>query len=150
MEVVMQRLLVVSTVFAIVLLAGCATTKTVNKGHEGGKVYADVPVPENYEPYDTPPFKRQDSESGNHIYGRYAYRSTKGLDSSKEVADWFKSSLPHEGWELQTEDVNDEQGTMKLLFKKEDDQLELSLAPDEHLQGRDRFSILIVEMNPQY
>mgnify|MGYP001256624209 CR=1 FL=1 len=146
----MQRLLVLSTVFAILLVAGCATTKHTNKGHEGGEAYADVPVPSNYEPYDTPPFKRQDSESGNRIYGRYAYRSTDGLDSSKEVADWCKKNLPREGWELQTEEVNDEKGTMKLLFKKGDDQLELSLAPDDQLQASKRFSILIVEMNPQY
>lgn len=150
MEVVMQRLLVLSTVFALLLLAGCATTKTVNKGHEGGEAYADVPVPANYEKYDTPPFKRQDSDSGNRIYGRYAYRSTDGLDSATEVADWFKQNLPRDGWELQTEKTDEEKGTMSLLFKKDDDQLELKLTPDEKLQGSQRFSILIVEMNPQY
>lgn len=150
MEVVMQRLLVLSTVFALLLLAGCATTKTVNKGHEGGEAYADVSVPSNYEPYDTPPFKRQDGASGNHIYGRYAYRSTDGIDSAQELTDWFKQNLPRDGWELQTEEVNEEKGTMSLLFKKADDQLQLTLAPDEKLQGSKRFSILIVEMNPQY
>ncbi|MCB9893064.1 MAG: hypothetical protein H6839_01285 [Planctomycetes bacterium] len=130
--------------------AGCSTTKPKNLGHEGGEVYADVPAPANYEPFDTPPFKRQDGAGGKRVYGRYAYRSTNGLDSSKRVADWYKKALPDEGWELQTEEVDDAKGTMKLLFKKNEDQLELKLNPDDRLQGSERYSVLIVEMNPQY
>ena len=146
----MTKYLVITTLFVLLFAAGCSTTKTVNLGHEDGEAYADVPAPANYEPFDTPPFKRQDGSNGRRIYGRYAYKSTNGLDSSKRVADWYKKTLPSEAWELQTDDVNDTKGTMKLLFKKGEDQLQLTLNPDDRFQGGERFSVLIVEMNPQY
>ena len=146
----MKRYLVLSGLIVLLFVAGCSTTKHVNLGHEGGEAYADVPAPANFEPFDTPPFKRQDGSGGKRVYGRYAYKSTNGLDSSKRVADWYKKSLPGEGWELQTEEVDDAKGTMKLLFKKDEDQLELKLNPDDRMQGSERYSVLIVEMNPQY
>lgn len=146
----MKNALLLSTMFVLLLAAGCSTTKHKNLGHEGGEVYADVAAPAGYEPYDTPPFKRQDGDDGRRIYGRYSYKSTGGLGSAQKLADWYKKTLPGDGWELQTEEVNDSKGTMKLLFKKADDQLSLKLTPDERFQGSERFSVLVVEMNPQY
>lgn len=146
----MKNLLLFTTLCVLLLAAGCSTTTQKNLGHEGGESYADVPMPAGYEPYDTPPFKRQDGSEGRRIYGRYAYKSTGGLGSAQKLADWYKKTLPGEGWELQTEEVNDSKGTMALLFKKADDQLSLKLSPDEKFQGTERFSVLIVEMNPQY
>jgi hypothetical protein len=147
----MRGILTIALVVVFALLAGCKSTgPRKNLGHEGGEPYADVAVPTNYEPYDTPPFKRQDGAEGRRIYGRYAYKSTGGLDSAQKVASWLKSRLPSEGWEFQTEEVDDAKGTMSLRFKKDDDQVLLKLAPDERMQGSERFSILIVEMNPQY
>jgi hypothetical protein len=146
----MKGTLTIAFLFMI-LLAGCQSTgKTKNLGHEGGEPYADVAVPVNYEAYDTPPFKRQDGAGDRRIYGRYAYKSKDGLDSATEVAGWYKEALPKDGWEFQTEELDEAKGTMSLRFKKADDQLLLKLAPDERTSGSERFSVLIVEMNPQY
>ena len=147
----MRGVLTISFVLVLALLAACKSTgPRPNLGHEGGEPYADVAVPENYEAYDTPPFKRQDGSGDRRIYGRYAYKSKGGLDSAQEVASWLKSHLPSDGWEFQTEEVNEAKGTMSLRFKKNDDQVLLKLAPDERTQGSERFSVLVVEMNPQY
>jgi hypothetical protein len=146
----MAKALVLTSMFVLLLVAGCKSTPTVNKGHEGGEAYLDVPVPANYEPYDTPPFKRQDSTAGRRIYGRYAYKSTDGLDNARKLADWFKENLPAEGWVLQTEEVDEKKGTAGVRFQKEDEQLLITLAPDQRVQGSERFSVLVVEMNPQY
>lgn len=148
-EVEMKSVMILS-LFVLLLTAGCQTTGTKNVGHEGGETYADVPVPANYEPYDTPPFKRQDSDSGRRIYGRYAYKSTGGLDNARKVTDWLKKNLPAEGWEFQTEDVDENKGTASVRFMKGDEQLLIKLAPDERVQGSERFTVLVVEMNPQY
>lgn len=146
----MQKVVLLTSLLVLLAVAGCKTTPTVNKGHEGGETYGDVPVPGNYEPYDTPPFKRQDSDSGRRIYGRYAYKSTGGLDNARKAADWFKKNLPAEGWEFQTEDVDEDKGTAEVRFKKADETLLVALAPDERVQGSERFSVLVIEMNPQY
>jgi len=145
-----MRVLTTTIILLFLLVAGCKTTAHVNVGHEGGEPYADVAVPANYEAWDTPPFKRQDGSGGKRIYGRYAYRSTNGLDSAQKVADWCKANLPKDGWEFQTEEIDDAKGTMSLRFKKADDQVLLKLSPDERVSGTERFSILVVEMNPQY
>jgi hypothetical protein len=146
----MKSVLTIAFTCVLALLAGCSTTKHKNLGHEGGEAYADVPTPANYSAYDTPPFKRQDGANDRRIYGRYAYKSTDGLDSAKEVAGWYKEAMPKDGWEFQTEEVDEAKGTMSLRFKKADDQLLLKLQPDERTTGSERFSVLIVEMNPQY
>lgn len=139
------------TVTLLMLAAGCKTTgPRQNLGHEGGEAYADVPVPGNYTEYDTPPFKRQDGAGGKRIFGRYAYRSTDGLDTPSRVVKWFKDELPAQGWELQTEESDDDKGTMEVRFKKDEDLLTLALEPDSRVQGTERFSVLTVEMNPQY
>jgi hypothetical protein len=149
----MKYALMLPLLALLLFAAGCTTTPK-NLGHEGGKPYADIPVPSNYAAYDTPPFKRQDSDAGKRIYGRYAYKSTDGLDSAAELATWFSRNLPAEGWQLQTEDVDDAKGTMTLRYIKGEgddaETLKLALSPDKRVQGSDRFSILIVELNPQY
>ncbi|MBK8207487.1 MAG: hypothetical protein IPK87_11985 [Planctomycetes bacterium] len=138
------------TLLAVLLIAGCKTTNGTNKS-AWGEPYADVPVPANYEPHDNPAFKRQDSAAGKRIYGRYSYRSTgDSLDTPSKVLGWFKDTLPGEGWELMVEEHNDSEGTMKVRFKKADDQLELQLAPDARVQSSKRFSVLTVEMNPKF
>jgi hypothetical protein len=147
----MKRAAVILSVLTLLIVAGCKSTgPRKNLGHEGGEAYADVVVPENYVEYDTPPFKRQDGASGKRLYGRYAYRSTDGLDSASEVQEWLKAELPKQGWELQTEELDDAKGTMSVRFEKDEDILLLELAPDDRVQGTERFSILTVEMNPQY
>jgi len=146
----MQKFIVLSSLVVLLLVAGCQTTPKQNLGHEGGESYADVPAPANYEPYDNPPFKRQDSEAGRRIYGRYAYKSTDGIDNSRKLTDWYKKNLAAEGWEFQTEDVDENKGTASIRFKKEDEQLLIKLSPDERVQGSERFSVLVIEMNPQY
>ncbi|MBZ0136855.1 MAG: hypothetical protein K8I27_10820 [Planctomycetes bacterium] len=146
----MHKVLVLTTLLVCLFAAGCSSTKKINKGHEGGESYVDVPVPANYEDYDTPPFKRQDSEGGRRIYGRYAYKSTDGIDSAREVTAWFTKNLPAEGWEFQTEDVDENKGTATVRFKKGDEQLKIELSPDERVSGSERFSVLVIEMNPQY
>lgn len=146
----MQKVLVLTTLLVLLAVAGCKTTPKENLGHEGGETYKDVPIPANYEPYDTPPFKRQDSDSGRRIYGRYAYKSTNGLDDAGKLTEWLKKNLPAEGWEFQTEDVDQNKGTAAVRFKKGDEQLLVKVAPDERVQGTERFSVLVIEMNPQY
>jgi hypothetical protein len=39
---------------------------------------------------------------------------------------------------------------MMARFKKGDDQVLLTLAPDQRVQASERFSILTVEMNPKF
>ena len=146
----MQKYVALASLVLILLIAGCESTQIENKGHEGGETYTDVPVPSNYEPFDTPPFKRQDSESGRRIYGRYAYKSTDGLDDARKLTDWFKKNLPGEGWEFQTEDVDEDKGTADVRFKKGDELLQIKLSPDERVRGSERFTVLVIEMNPQY
>ncbi len=136
-----------ATLLVLLLVAGCksAAAKT-----EWGKTYDDVPVPAGWEKYDTPPFKRTDSESGKRIYGRYAYSSGKQTASVDDTAAWFKAELPNQGWDFQTEELDAKAGKMELRFKKKSDILVLRMAPDEKVQSSNAFSVLVVEMNPQY
>ncbi|MBX3460110.1 MAG: hypothetical protein KF696_09160 [Planctomycetes bacterium] len=145
----MQRTLTFLALMTLLLLAGCKTTNGNNKP-AWGEAYADVPVPVNYEAHDNPPFKRQDSDAGKRIYGKYSYRSTgEGLDDAGKVQEWFKAELPNHGWELMVEELDKEKGTMAVRFKKADDQLLVSLAPDKRMQGK-RFSVLVIELNPKF
>lgn len=147
----MKRAAVLFTVLALVVLAGCKSAgPRENLGHEGGEAYSDVPVPLNYVEYDNPPFKRQDGATGKRIYGRYAYKSDDGIDKATRVLTWFKDELPNQGWTLQTEELDDDAGTMSARFKKKDNILLITLAPDDRVRGTERFSVLTVEMNPQY
>lgn len=147
----MKRISLLFMMAALLVFAGCrATAKRENLGHEGGEPYADVPVPDNYIEYDIPPFKRQDGADGSRIYGRYAYRSTDGINEAAEVYAWFSRELPGHGWEYQIHELDDSGQTMTATFTKGDDQLQLNLEPDNRVRGTERFSILTVEMNPQY
>lgn len=147
----MKRAAILLTVFTLVLVTGCRTTgPRENLGHEGGEAYADVPVPEGYTEYDIPPFKRQDGAGGKRIYGRYAYRSTGGIDKASGISRWFREELPMHGWDLQTDELDDEANTMSARFEKEDDILLVTLEPDNRKRGTERFSVLTIEMNPQY
>ncbi len=139
-------LLLLAFVFAAI---GCKTTGGGPKS-VWGETYVDVVVPLDYEPHDNPPFKRTDGADGKRIYGRYAYRNTKGLDKPAELADWFKRELPKQGWEHQVDELNTDKGTCTLRYKKDGDQLVLKLAPDNLVNKSERFSILTVEMNPPY
>lgn len=136
------------TLCLVLLLAGCKTTQQPKL--EWGETYSDVVVPQEYTPYDTPPFKRQDSVDGKRIYGRYAYRCKSGLDNPKNLAAWFKTALVAKDWEHQVDDINADKGTMTLRYKKGEDQLVLKLAPDQLVNKSERFSVLTVEMNPPY
>jgi len=133
----------------LLLLAGCRTVEPT-PDTPWGEPYADVAVPENYGPYNTPPFRRDDGADGRRIFGRYAYRSAAGLDKPSRVADWFKTELPKQGWASQLDELDDEKGTMTLRWQKGDDKLVLRLAPDTLFNNSDRFSVLTVEMNPPY
>lgn len=139
-------LVLVALVFAV---AGCKTTGGTTKS-QWGETYADVVVPGHYEPYDNPPFKRTDGADGKRVFGRYAYRCSKGLDNVADLAAWFKKELPKQGWEHQLDEVDADKGTATLRYKKKDDQLVLKVAPDNLVNKSDRFSILTVEMNPPY
>jgi hypothetical protein len=135
---------------ALLIIAGCKTTGT-KETPAWGDPYTDVVVPGNYEAHDNPPFKRQDGADGKRIYGRYSYRSTgTATDSPTGVLDFLKANMVQDGWALQTEEVNEEAGTMKVQFKKDDDVVQLTLTPDKRVQSDERFSVLIVEMNPKY
>ncbi len=147
----MKRISLLLVMGALLVFAGCrATAQRENLGHEGGQPYADIPVPDNYVEYDTPPFKRQDGADGSRIYGRYAYRSVDGIDDAAEVYGWFSRELPRHGWTYQIHLLDESKQTMSATFIKDDDQIQLNLAPDQRVRGTERFSILTVTMNPQY
>lgn len=134
----------------VVVLAGCQTPPPREPDKPWGEPYADVVVPESYKPYNTPPFRREDGADGRRIFGRYAYKSTKGLAKAGELAAWFKIELPKQGWQNQLDEVDESKGTATLRYQKDNDKLVLRLAPDQLVDNNERFSILIVEMNPPY
>jgi hypothetical protein len=133
----------------LLLVAGC---KTVPKDPQTpwGEAYTDVVVPENYHPYDTPPFKREDSPAGKRIFGRYAYKNVNGMDKADKLAQWFQIELPKHGWTNQLDEIDLEKGTATLRYQKDEDKLVLKLAPDTRFNSSDRFSVLVVELNPPY
>lgn len=135
------------TLFALLMLAGCTTTGTKS---EWGTPYTDVPVPAGWEKYDTPPFKRTDGSGGKRIFGRYSYQSGNDMANVNDTVAWFKAELPTQGWSFQSEEIEANLGKFELRFKKDDDILLLKMAPDEKLQKKNPYSVLVVEMNPQY
>jgi hypothetical protein len=136
-------------IVAILVIAGCKTVERDTP--EWGEPYTDVVVPGNYVKHDDPAFKRQDGADGKRIYGKYSYRSKgEGLDDPKAVQEFLKGNMAYEGWELMVEELNESAGTMMVRFKKGEDQVLLTLAPDKRIRGSDRFSILVVEMNPKF
>ena len=138
-------------IVAILVIAGCKTVPPAAPGWDGGEKYADVVVPSNYEPHNDPAFKRQDGADGKRIYGKYSYRSKgDGTDDPKAVQDFLKANMAYEGWELMVESIDEPAGKMMVRFKKADDQVLLTLGPDTRVRGSDRFSILVVEMNPKF
>lgn len=143
----MTRTISFLTLGLLLFVAGCHTPPA--KTNEWGETYQDVVVPENYKPHDSPPFKRVDRD-GKRVFGTYSFKSSSGLDTPSKVAAWFKTQLPNHGWENQLDDIDDTKGTLKARYKKGDDQLVLKLVPDEKVNNSERFSILTVEMNPQY
>jgi hypothetical protein len=151
MENGMKATLTFLGLVAILLVAGCKTVQHDGPPWDNGEAYTDVVVPGNYIKYNDPPFKRQDGAGGKRIYGRYAYRSKgNGVDDAQKVLDFLKGNMAHEGWELMVEEAKPDAGTMMARFKKGDDQVLLTLAPDRRVQASERFSILTVEMNPKF
>jgi hypothetical protein len=145
----MTRNLCLFTIGLLLLLAGCHNPPKP-PDTPWGEAYTDVVVPENYQPYNTPAFRREDGADGKRIFGRYAYKNVKGLDKPGALAAWFRIELPKHGWENQLDDVNEEKGTATLRYQKGDDKLVLRLAPDTLMSSSERFSVLVVEMNPPY
>jgi hypothetical protein len=138
-------------IVALALAAGCTTPPVAPEQPHWGEPYADVPVPEEYRPYHTPPFKRQDGAEGRRVFGTYAYRSPgPELEEPHRVVGWYKAMMPAYGWEFQTEDEGSAPGHMRIRFRKGDDQLVLRLHPDQNVRGTERYSVLVVAMNPPY
>ncbi len=142
--------LVLAVMFMGVMATTGCTSKKKTKEFDWGPSYSDVVVPDYFEKYDNPPFKRQDSEGGSRIYGRYSYQSTKGLLRAEEVAKWFEKNLPNEGWELIDQEWNNDKGTMTALYQKDEDKLEVSLLPEKETFETEAFSVLVVKLNPQF
>jgi hypothetical protein len=134
----------------LLLVAACVTTP---EGPQSvwGEPYDDVAVPEGYLPYDNPAFKREDGADGRRIFGRYSYRSPgETLDSAERVLNFLKEAMPEHGWEFMVESLDTQRGTMSVRFQKGPDQVLMRLAPDRRVRGTGRYSVLTVEMNPQY
>lgn len=134
-------LFVLSILFVV---AGCESNGKV-KEFDWGPAYEDIAVPEVFEPLRTKPFKRN-----KRIFGKYFYRSSKGLERPNKISAWFSKELPKQGWELQGNDSNDAKGLMTLRFIKGDDRLTINMNPDERMSANQRYSVLTIEINSQY
>ncbi|MDC1142742.1 hypothetical protein OAU50_06595 [Planctomycetota bacterium] len=139
-----MRVLGLFVISVLMFAAGCKSTGEVTT-FDWGPAYEDVSVPSDFEAMETKPFVRNDRS-----YGKYFYRSTKGLLRPVKVSKWFRDNLPSDGWGFQEEDMNDAKGTMILRFIKGDDQLTIKMNPDKRMSATERYSVLTIEMNSQY